>query len=149
MLSKSLSHYMCMRITPLQSLPGWMNGWMDGSIDLQMYCCELYSSQCLCGTNKTSSSCCCCRCWCYYYCCGLCCCCCARVAWSVLSFVIFITLLTTQLFHDWLCIKNVFRLLKMLTVLLAASYLSLWFYCYGQKRDDVLCVCAYREGTEW
>lgn len=64
---------------------------------------------------------------------------------SVLSFVIFITLLTTQLFHDWLCIKNVFRLLKMLTVLLAASHLSLWFHCYGQKRDDVICVRMHRE----
>lgn len=46
---------------------------------------------------------------------------CVCLCVSALSFVIFITLLTTQLFHDWLCIKNVFMPLKMLTVVLLQS----------------------------
>lgn len=85
-----------------------------------------------------------CDCWCCsYYCCGLLFCCCICVVYKALyHFVIFITLLTTQLFHDWLCIKNVFRLLKMLTVLLAASYHSLWFYCCGQKRNAMCTMHA-------
>lgn len=61
------------------------------------------------------------------------------VWWSALSFVIFITLLTTQLFHDWLCIKNVFRPLIMLTVCcLMQHLLSLSLFC-----SSILLLCGH------